>query len=86
MSYLNDLHVNKKLFHGDIKPANIFLDLRTYSITTDSGSLIPLYCTNDSQYYIIKTLTPRYSSKDHRDAWKNGTKRTYQELIREDYY
>ena len=27
MAYLNDLHMNKKLFHGDIKPANIFLGL-----------------------------------------------------------
>ena len=47
MSYLNDLHLNKKLFHGDIKPANIFLELDAYTITTDCGSLIPLYYTEE---------------------------------------
>ena len=65
ISYLNDLHVNKKLFHGDIKPANIFLDLKSKIIITDCGSLIPLYYTEEKQFYLIKTLTPRYSSKEH---------------------
>ena len=65
INYLNDLHVNKKLFHGDIKPSNIFLDLSRQLIVTDSGTLIPLYCTDDSQYYSIIALTPYYSSSAH---------------------
>ena len=41
--YLNDLHKNKKLFHGDIKPWNILFDPVNSSITTDFGSVVPLY-------------------------------------------
>ena len=43
ISYLQDLHRNKKLFHGDIKPMNIFYKVENSYITSDSGSLIPLY-------------------------------------------
>ena len=53
ISYLQALHVNKKLFHGDIKPANIFVSLSNQMMTTDSGSLIPLYSTDDQAYYKI---------------------------------
>ena len=62
ITYLFDLHISKQLFHGDIKPINIFLDLSSQSIITDCGTLIPLYCRDDRQYYRIKTLTPFYSS------------------------
>ena len=86
MAYLDDLHMNKKLFHGDIKPANIFLGLSSGTITTDSGSLIPLYKTNGDRYYLITTLTPYYSSAEHYTAGKEGTKRTYNELLKEDFY
>ena len=53
IAYMHDLHVNKKLFHGDIKPANIFVSLSNQMMTTDSGSLIPLYSTDNQAYYTI---------------------------------
>ncbi len=43
ISYLQDLHRNKKLFHGDIKPSNIFYQVINSYISSDSGSLVPLY-------------------------------------------
>ena len=43
ISYMQDLHRNKKLFHGDIKPSNIFYDGHNLYISSDSGSLVPLY-------------------------------------------
>jgi serine/threonine protein kinase len=43
ISYLQDLHRNKKLFHGDIKPSNIFYEGENSYISSDSGSLVPLY-------------------------------------------
>ena len=47
IAYLKDLHSKKKLFHGDIKPANIFLGLSNGIISTDSGSLRPLECITE---------------------------------------
>ena len=43
IDYLDDLHMNKRLFHGDIKPENIFIEPKIGKITSDSGSLLPLY-------------------------------------------
>jgi len=55
VNYLTDLHVNKKLFHGDIKPANLFIDLHGAAyMETDCTSVMPLYCTDpDKPYYMI---------------------------------
>ena len=49
ISYLSDLHKNKKLFHGDIKPMNIFYSIKHSHISSDSGSIIPLY--DDQEYF-----------------------------------
>ena len=32
LHYLYDLHMNHHLFHGDIKPANIFVSVHDYEI------------------------------------------------------
>jgi serine/threonine protein kinase len=61
ISYLQDLHRNKKLFHGDIKPMNIFYEVKTTYITSDSGSLIPLY--DSQEEFQAKVFTEGYASK-----------------------
>ena len=84
---MHDLHVSKKLFHGDIKPANIFISLSNQMMITDSGTLIPLYClVNDKHFYRIKAVTPKFCSQKHFNAWKEDSLRTYQDLMKEDYY
>jgi serine/threonine protein kinase len=51
INYLSDLHENKHLFHGDIKPENIFIcnDGNGF-ISSDSGSLMLLDDPNASYY------------------------------------
>ena len=51
INYLSDLHKNKNLFHGDIKPENIFTcnDGNGF-ISSDSGSLMLLEDPNASYY------------------------------------
>jgi hypothetical protein len=52
INYLADLHKNKHLFHGDIKPGNLFMcnDGNGF-ITSDSGSLI-LLDDPKAKYYV----------------------------------
>ena len=47
IAYISDLHMNKLLFHGDIKPANIFISLRSGFMSSDCGTLIPLDNTTE---------------------------------------
>ncbi|TNV83254.1 hypothetical protein FGO68_gene7218 [Halteria grandinella] len=65
-SYLSDLHLRTRLYHGDIKPANIFM--YPYGIgllRTDSDSLVSLFHkTNTSEeVYQIKSYTKGYASE-----------------------
>jgi serine/threonine protein kinase len=64
VSYMADLHQNKRLFHGDIKPENIFIcnDGNGF-ISSDSGSLTLL--NDPSDKYFISLLTLGYSSQNH---------------------
>lgn len=60
--YLADLHENKRLFHGDIKPANLFVSTDICFGTSDSGSLVPL---TGSDKYFADVFTPGFASALH---------------------
>ncbi len=68
-----DYHFNN-LFHGDIKPDNIFLDDKSFiwSITSDVGSLLYLDEDNDNKF-IITCYTEKYASAKHIEAVENKT-------------
>jgi hypothetical protein len=50
--YMNDLHLKKKIFLGDLKPANVFVNINfgkyTMLITVDAGSMIFLEDNKDN--------------------------------------
>ena len=83
--YFSDLHLKKRLFHGDIKPANIFIckDGGRF-ISSDSGSLTLL--NNPQDRYLIKFHTPLYSSPDHKEAIFKGIGENAVDLKREDKF
>jgi hypothetical protein len=84
VSYLQDLHRNKKLFHGDIKPMNIFYEVGNSYITSDSGSLVPLY--DEQEWFRPKVFTPGYASISFERKCKAGKKFTRNELLEEDFH
>ena len=64
------------MFHGDIKPDNIFYQnnpLCPSFVTSDSGSVVQLEEDNKDKKYFIKYYTPGFSSKNHILAIKNNT-------------
>lgn len=65
--YLDDLHRAKRLFHGDIKPANVFITKDNDGfLSSDSGTLLPFYSTEaDLPFYTIRTVTQKYCSPSH---------------------
>ncbi len=72
-----DYHFNN-LFHGDIKPDNIFInvDKDSYSfITSDVGSLLYLGEDTDNKF-IITCYTENYASAEHIEAVENRTPMT----------
>ncbi len=84
LRYLSDLHNNKKLFHGDIKPANIFLDISEDFVTSDSGSVIPLF--EDYDKFIPITRTAYFSSSQHSLSFEKKLERFKKDLLQEDFY
>ena len=66
-----DYHFNN-LFHGDIKPDNIFIN--DYNgiefITSDVGSLLYLGEDNDNKF-IVTCYTEKYASAEHIEAVEN---------------
>ncbi len=75
------------MFHGDIKPANIFYQnnlLNDSFVTSDSGSVVQLEQDNKDKKYFIKFYTPGFSSKKHYFAIKDKTGETADELFQED--
>ena len=64
VAYLNDLHTKKKLFHGDIKPMNIFYKLDSLRITSDSGTLVPLYEDKEDHLYEVRSYTNGFASPE----------------------
>lgn len=89
VKYFADLHTNKHIFHGDIKPANIFIGIEGSSfMMTDSGTIL-LYdnqCDDDDDdIYTLKYAgTPKYSSDEHKYAYWNKVSRSKNDLLRED--
>ncbi len=80
---------NFYMFHGDIKPANIFCasnPLAPFFTTSDSGSVVQLERENKDMKYFIKYFTPKYSSEKHKLAVQNQTGETANELFQEDKY
>ncbi len=72
------------MFHGDIKPANIFYHINNIQasfVTSDSGSVVQLDRENKDKKYFIKYYTPGFSSKKHTLAVKNETGETADELF-----
>ena len=61
--YLADLHAHKRLFHGDIKPNNLFYDRHNCSVGSDSGSL--LIASDQTGSYIVSTYTPDFASDEY---------------------
>jgi predicted unusual protein kinase regulating ubiquinone biosynthesis (AarF/ABC1/UbiB family) len=80
------LHLRlKELFHGDIKPANLFFDgYRRGFVTSDSGTILLL--DDEKKEYHVRMFTPYYCSKEFRDKIKKGLSFTVAELRKEDAY
>ncbi len=75
------------MFHGDIKPDNIFYQIGyidEFLISSDSGSLVQLERGNSDIKYQINYYTPVFSSEKHITAIKNRTGETADELFQED--
>jgi len=81
--YLADLHSNKRLFHGDIKPNNLFVDTEESFCTSDSGSLVPL---TGSDKYIARVYTVGFASTNHIKRVKKQEISSLKELIEEDFH
>jgi len=81
--YLADLHKNKRLFHGDIKPKNLFVKTDDGFCTSDSGSLVPL---TGSGEYIARVYTPHFASTIHVSRVIGNQCSTLNELIQEDFH
>jgi serine/threonine protein kinase len=78
-----DYHSNN-LFHGDIKPDNIFYkDVSKFLTTSDVGSLLHLGKQNDAKF-IITCYTEKFASHEHIEAVKSKTPLTREELFKED--
>ena len=84
ISYLQNLHRNKKLFHGDIKPMNIFYSIGDSYISSDSGYLVPLY--DDQELFSPKVYTQGFASDDFVKKFRDNQKLTKKELLEEDFH
>ncbi len=61
------------MFHGDIKPENIFFHNDEYKFwtTSDIGSV--LYLGEEDDKFIVTSYTEKYASAQHIEAVKNKT-------------
>jgi hypothetical protein len=68
IKYIAHIH-DRNLFHGDIKPANLFYYYddkeKIIQISSDSGSLIQLDQDNNDRKYYIRYFTPGFASLNH---------------------
>ena len=82
IKYIADIH-DKNLFHGDIKPANLFYNnsYKKLQISSDSGSLVQLDKDNIEKKYYIRYYTDGFSSSKHKKAIKNKIGETKDELF-----
>jgi serine/threonine protein kinase len=79
------------LFHGDIKPENIFYDSLTHDIYTDSGSIIFLkdHISIEDQHfnedrYFVSTYTQGFGTKSYVEAIEKKLKKSARFLFDED--
>jgi serine/threonine protein kinase len=65
----------QNLFHGDIKPENIFFDNTKHEFwnTSDIGSVLYLGRANEIEEgkFIVTCYTEKYASKEYIEAVKN---------------
>ena len=89
IKYIAEIH-DKNLFHGDIKPANLFYyqndEGKTIQISSDSGSLIQLDQDNNDRKYYIRCFTPGFASLNHAKLIKKETGEYKDDLLKEDKY
>lgn len=77
----------KRLFHGDIKPDNLFVTTFDSFVTSDSGSLVPLYGTDrDTERFRVTTVTRRFCSQLHYQKWLAKERYSIKQLLDEDLY
>ena len=80
--YFANLHDKWKVFHGDIKPENIFVQKGLDGLFTDSGTLIDI--TDPAKTYKVIYATAGYCSIEHGEDVKNRIPRTVEQLLKED--
>ena len=89
IKYIAEIH-DKNLFHGDIKPANLFYyyddEDKTIQISSDSGSLIQLDQDNNDKKYYIRYFTPGFASYNHVKLILNESGEYKDDLFKEDKY
>lgn len=79
------MHKTKNLFHGDIKPDNLFVKLNASIVTSDSGSLVPLNKRKKELYY-PRVFTQGYASPEHMKRIRKGLPSTMEQLLQEDFH
>ena len=82
--YLSDLHTQKFLFHGDIKPQNLFYDRMNCQVGSDSGSL--LITSDKTRSYFVKTYTKGFASAEYQVCCNEKREMSYEKLMSEDFY
>ncbi len=83
IKYIANIH-SKDLFHGDIKPANLFYNKHSLKISSDSGTLVQLDHENSDKKYYIRYYSRGFSSKKHIKSINERTGETKDELLKED--
>ena len=88
IKYIADIH-DRNLFHGDIKPANLFYNdhiFKSLKISSDSGSLIQLDKENSDRKYYIRYFTPGFASYNHVKLILKESGEYKDDLLKEDKY
>ena len=91
--FIADKYHKHNLFHGDIKPENIFFndkyspaDDRDFRYTSDISSILHLGKGNQKEVdkFIVTCFTENFASEEHVEAVKNQTPLSKEQLMKED--